>query len=39
MHIRDYIDFNSFGAKVDFSRRQRKAPKSTIVTILIENFL
>ena len=30
---------NSFSAKVDFSRRPRKAPKSTIVTILIKSLL
>ena len=29
------IQLNSFRAIVDFSRRQRKAPKLTIVTILI----
>ena len=27
--------FTSFGAKVDFSRRPRKSPKSTIVTIFL----
>ena len=41
VHMKSNPDFlfYSFGATVDFSRRPRKTPKSTIVTILIKSLL